>query len=96
MIGARELTKQLHDIVMEKGGPGSGPHAGAGSAKEQQAASRKASLKEKSKKEVFAIWTRTTLGRVHNANIAEQNKAWMAHDILVAEYGKDIASAVDR
>jgi hypothetical protein len=63
---------------------------------EYKASSRLASLRSMSKKEVFEIWTRTTLGRVHNASIAEQNKSWMVHDIIAAEHGKAVAAIVDK
>jgi len=43
-----------------------------------------ATLKTMSKKEVFAVYCRVCLGRVHNAVCAEMNKSWMIADILKA------------
>lgn len=99
--GALELIKASRtqpqqaapDFLLRKGDvPGHEFHGN----QYQAASARLDSLKGKTKKEVFDIWTRATLGRVHNANIAEQNKSWMIHDILRAEHGKAAAEAVDK
>lgn len=41
-------------------------------------------LRAKSKQEVFATYCRVCLGRIHSADIKEQRKDWMIHDILKA------------
>ena len=55
-------------------------------------ASTVATLKSKSKKDVFNIWA-SKLGRIHCADIREQRKGWMIYDIIAAEFGKDNAEA---
>jgi hypothetical protein len=47
---------------------------------------REKNLKSKSKSEVFEIFVRQCLGRVHNAKCSEQNKSWMIEDILRSEF----------
>ena len=49
---------------------------------------REKELKGKSKKEVFEIYIRQCLGRVHNAKCSEQVKSWMIEDILNSEFRK--------
>jgi len=51
-------------------------------------------LKQQPKKEVFAQWQQTCLGRIHNAQIAEQRKSWMIYDIVRAKYNEAIANQV--
>lgn len=63
------------------------------SPKEQQAKARVQSLKSKSKKEIFDIYTKT-LGRIHSAQIGEQRQSWMIYDIIKHEYDKAIADKV--
>ena len=50
------------------------------------AAQRKADLNSKTKKEVFDIFCRRCLGRIHNASCAEQIKSFMVEDILSVEF----------
>ena len=50
------------------------------------AAQRKADLKSKTKKEVFDIFCRRCLGRIHNARCVEQDKSFMVEDILHVEF----------
>ena len=50
------------------------------------AAQRKADLKSKTKKEVFDIFCRRCLCRIHNATCAEQCKHLMVEDILHVEF----------
>jgi hypothetical protein len=47
---------------------------------------REKQLKSLTKKEVFEIYVRQCLGRVHNAKCGEQNKGWMIEDILRTEF----------
>jgi hypothetical protein len=47
---------------------------------------REKQLKSKTKSEVFEIFVRQCLGRVHNAKCSEQVKSWMIEDILRVEY----------
>ncbi len=51
-------------------------------------------LKQQPKKVVFGHWVKTCLGRIHNAQIAEQRKSWMIYDIVRAKYNESIANQV--
>jgi hypothetical protein len=51
-------------------------------------------LKQQTKKVVFAQWQQTCLGRIQNAQIAEQRKSWMIYDIVRAKYDESIANQV--
>jgi hypothetical protein len=50
---------------------------------------REIQLKKYSKKEVFEIYVRQCLGRVHNAVCSEQVKSYMIEDILNSEFGRN-------
>ena len=54
---------------------------------------RNATLTKLSKKEVFAIYVSTCLGRINSANAAELRKSWMVYDILVAQFGRKAVEA---
>ena len=41
-------------------------------------------LKSKSKHDVFMLYCRVCLGRIHGADIKEMRKDWMIHDIMKA------------
>ena len=51
-------------------------------------------LKQQPKKVVFAQWQKACLGRIQNAQIAEQRKSWMIYDIVRAKYNESIANQV--
>ncbi|MDD5470416.1 MAG: hypothetical protein PHP05_00670 [Sideroxydans sp.] len=51
-------------------------------------------LKQQPKKVVFVEWQQTCLGRIQNAQIAEQRKFWMIYDIVRAKYNEAIANQV--
>lgn len=51
-------------------------------------------LRTMTKSEVFQLWTRRCLGRIHCAQIKEQRKAWMVYDIVRSQYGSAIADQV--
>ena len=60
----------------------------------EEATAMKKSLQGASKKDVFKLWRGTTQGRLNVANIREQRKSWMIHDIIAARHGKEVAEAV--
>ncbi len=51
-------------------------------------------LRQLPKAEVFEIWCRRCLGRIHSAQIGEQRKSWMVYDIVRSQYGTAIADQV--
>ena len=51
-------------------------------------------LRGQSKAQVFKVWIRVCLGRVHNAKVVEQRKDWMIYDIIKAQFDKEIADQV--
>ena len=52
------------------------------------------SLRNQSKEQVFKEWQQTCLGRVNNAKVQEQRKAWMIYDIVRAKLGGAVADQV--
>ena len=53
-----------------------------------------ASLRSQSKTQVFKQWSQACLGRVNNATVGEQRKAWMIYDIVRAKLGQTTADQV--
>lgn len=51
-------------------------------------------LRGQSKAQVFKVWIRVCLGRVHNAKVVEQRKDWMIYDIIKAQFDKAVADQV--
>ena len=51
-------------------------------------------LRGQSKEQVFKVWIRVCLGRVHNAKVVEQRKDWMIYDIIKAQFDKEVADQV--
>ena len=51
-------------------------------------------IRVRPKKVVFAQWQKACLGRIQNAQIAEQRKSWMIYDIVRAKYNESIANQV--
>ncbi len=51
-------------------------------------------LRGQSKAQVFKVWVQVCLGRVHNAKMGEQRKAWMIYDIIKAQYDDETADQV--
>jgi len=51
-------------------------------------------LRQMSKPEVFQLWTRKCLGRIHSAQLKEQRKSWMVYDIVRSQYGTAIADQI--
>ena len=51
-------------------------------------------LRGQSKAQVFKVWIRVCLGRVHNAKVVEQRKDWMIYDIIKAQFDKEVADQV--
>jgi len=51
-------------------------------------------LRQMSKPEVFQLWTRKCLGRIHHAQLKEQRKSWMVYDIICSQYGTAIADQI--
>lgn len=47
-----------------------------------------ANLRQRTKAQVFEIYCRECLGRVHNAKASELRKDWMIEDILVTRLGQ--------
>ena len=52
-------------------------------------------LKTLSKKEIFNLYCEKCLGKIHSANIKEQNKSWMIHDIVEQAYSFENKFAID-
>ena len=52
------------------------------------------SLRSQSKAQVFKQWQQTCLGRVNNAKVQEQRKAWMIYDIVRAKLGQTVADQI--
>ena len=53
-----------------------------------------ASLRSQTKAQVFKQWSQACLGRVNNATMGEQRKAWMIYDIVRAKLGQATADQV--
>lgn len=53
-----------------------------------------ASLRRQTKVQVFKQWSQACLGRVNNATVGEQRKAWMIYDIVRAKMGQTTADQV--
>ncbi len=60
----------------------------------EQAKRMVAGLRSQTKAQVFKVWVSVCLGRVHNAQLAEQHKDWMIYDIVEARFGKAAADQV--
>jgi len=60
----------------------------------EQAKRMVAGLRSQTKAQVFKVWVSVCLGRVQNAQLAEQRKDWMIYDIVEARFGKAAADQV--
>ena len=60
----------------------------------EQAKRMMAGLRSQTKAQVFKVWVSVCLGRVHNAQLADQRKDWMIYDIVEARFGKAAADQV--
>jgi hypothetical protein len=77
----KDIAKRL-----ESAQPNAHPGVKAKFATPEQIKERYKQLRAMPKQRLFDIWTRETLGRIHNADIKEQDKLNMAVDLIRSEY----------